>query len=223
MPPPDPTPPFRFDYAVARWGVRIAALLGGRFRCFHKDRVPLRGGVLIVCNHQSFLDPLLAALALNRECSFMARSTLWNHQFLGKLIGRFNAYPVKRDSADLTAIKDTLRRLKAGQAIVVFPEGTRTTTGRINPLRGGVATIAQKAGVPIVPVLIEGAYAMWPRHARLPRPAQIWVEYGHPIWPKDMADQSQEVVTAQLQSTLESMHNALRRRYGLPPFDYETD
>jgi 1-acyl-sn-glycerol-3-phosphate acyltransferase len=217
---PRPTPLY---YRVTRWVVRIVALFWCRQRCLHREHVPLTGGVLLVCNHQSLLDPLIAALGLNRECSFMARDTLWKNKPFGKLISLYNAFPVKRDSADLAAVKETLRRLKAGQCITVFPEGTRTPTGRIGHMRAGVATIAKKARVPIVPALIEGAYDIWPRYAKLPRPAQAWVEYGKPITPEDMDRQSPEEITAQLHATLQSMHNALRTRYGLPPYDYDTD
>jgi len=214
------TRPTRLDYRAVRWAVRIAALLWCRFRCFHRDRVPLTGGVLLVCNHQSFLDPLLVSLGLNRECSFMARSTLWKNRWFGGLIAHFNSFPVKRDSADLTAVKETLRRLKAGECIIVFPEGTRTQTGRIGPLLKGVSAMAKKAGVPIVPVAITGAFDMWPRHARWPKSVSVWVDFGPPIDPAQIARQSHEENTIHLQAALETLHNALRQRQGLPPFNY---
>lgn len=157
----------------------------GRSR--HPERVPQSGGVLLVCNHQSFFDPVLAGVALERECDFMARDTLFKNDRFRRLIEWLNAFPVKRGTADVGAIKETLRRLKAGRLIVVFPEATRTHDGEIAPMQSGPVLIARKAGVPIVPVLILGAFEAWPRDRKFPRPHPILVSYGHPISPDELA------------------------------------
>ena len=140
-------------------------------RVYHTSRVPVEGGVLLLANHQSFFDPILATLALPRECHYMARDTLFRNRWFRKLIESLNAFPVKRDTADVGAIKETLRRLKKGALVTVFPEGTRTLDGSVRPMQPGVVLIARKARVPLVPTLILGAYEAWPRHAALPRPA----------------------------------------------------
>jgi 1-acyl-sn-glycerol-3-phosphate acyltransferase len=173
-------------YRFSRFWCQAFFLTFCRGRVFGRQNVPLTGGVLLVCNHQSFLDPVLATLALARECDYMARDTLFRHRIFRRLIQSLNAFPIKRATADIGAIKETLRRLKAGHLITVFPEGTRTADGAIGPMQPGPILIARKAGVPIVPTLIQGAFEAWPRHARWPRPRPVSVAYGAPLWPAEM-------------------------------------
>ena len=149
-----------------------------RGRVFGRHNVPRTGGVLLVCNHQSFLDPVLATLALPRECHYMARDTLFRNPHFRRLIESLNAFPIKRGTADVTAIKETLRRLKKGQLVTAFPEGTRTRDGSLGPIQPGVVLLARKARVPVVPAMILGAFEAWPRQARLPRPHPVIVAYG---------------------------------------------
>lgn len=110
-------PWYRFCRLFCHLGFRY--FLGGR--ALHCERVPVTGGVLLICNHQSFADPVLATVELPRECHFMARDSLFRGP-LKKLIESLNAFPVKRATADIGAIKETLRRLKQGGLITVFPE-----------------------------------------------------------------------------------------------------
>lgn len=161
---------------------RMMFILPYRGRAFRTDRVPVEGGVLLLANHQSYLDPLFSALALSREVSFMARASLFGNFAFSWLIRSVNAFPVKRGAADVGAIKETLRRLKAGRAVLLFPEGTRTRDGSIGPMEQGVAVLAKRARVPIVPVLVDGAFEAWPRGRKLPAIGlPIGVYYGKPI------------------------------------------
>lgn len=173
--------PVRLWYRFCRVFCRVWFALFFRGRVFHRERVPPFGGALIVANHQSFLDPVLATQALDRECHFMARDSLFRSPLFRRLIESLNAFPVKRGSADLGAIKETLRRLKNKQVVVAFPEGTRTRDGSIGPMLSGVVVVARKAGVPIVPTVILGAFEAWPRHSPLPGSAPIVIAYGEPI------------------------------------------
>ncbi|MBU0618137.1 MAG: 1-acyl-sn-glycerol-3-phosphate acyltransferase [Planctomycetes bacterium] len=168
-------------YRCCRNSAQALFLLLCRGRVFGVRNVPLEGGVLLVCNHQSFFDPILATLALPRECHYMARDTLFRNRWFRKLIESLNAFPVRRGSADVGAIKQTLRRLKNGALVTVFPEATRTSDGSVRPMQPGVVLIARKAGVPLVPTLILGAYEVWPRHAAIPRPAPVIIAYGEPL------------------------------------------
>jgi 1-acyl-sn-glycerol-3-phosphate acyltransferase len=181
-----------WGYAGVRLFSQMLFIYLFRGRVFGTLRVPRHGGVLLVSNHQSFLDPVLATFALPRECSYMARATLFDSKWLGPVIKRLNAFPVKRGTADMGAIKETLRRLKQGKVVLAFPEGTRTVDGSIGPMRTGVVLLARKARVPIVPTLILGAYESWPRTAKLPRPRPILVAYANPIWPEEHRDWSDE-------------------------------
>lgn len=182
----------RRGYAACRLAAQVLLTFLFRGRVFGTRHVPRQGGVLLVSNHQSFFDPVLATLAIPRECNYMARDTLFHHRLLRRVIESLNAFPVKRATADMRAIKETLRRLKQGKVVLTFPEGTRTTDGRIGPMRAGVVLLARKARVPIVPMLILGAFESWPRTAKLPTPQPILVAYAEPVYPYEHAEWTDE-------------------------------
>ncbi|MCG3129039.1 MAG: 1-acyl-sn-glycerol-3-phosphate acyltransferase [Phycisphaerae bacterium] len=195
------------------WRVlRLLAHLAGRYFPVHfhgQQRVPLTGGVLILSNHQSYLDPILVGMPLFREAAFMARDTLFRGA-LGRLIRHLNAFPVRRATADVSAIKETLRRLRTGWAVIAFPEGTRSVDGSIGTMRSGMAVIARRAEVPIVPAFIDGAFEAWPRNARWPQPHTINVAYGAPIAPAEYAGLSDDQLIELVRTRIESLRVATR-------------
>jgi len=152
-----------------------------RVRVFGRENVPREGGVLIASNHQSFLDPLLIGLGLPRPVTFMARSTLFRWRPFAWLIRALNAFPVRQGRTDLGAVRKAIRRMRAGWALLVFPEGTRTRDGRIGVVRRGFEMMAVRGGVPVVPAAIDGAFESWPRHRLLFRPGAIYVAFGRPL------------------------------------------
>ncbi|MHC4609232.1 MAG: lysophospholipid acyltransferase family protein [Planctomycetota bacterium] len=207
---------YRFMRFLAQW----IFILYGQGRVFALRCVPRRGGVILACNHQSFFDPIIAALPLPRECHFMARDSLFRNRHFRALIEHLNAFPVRRGAADVSAVKRALRRLRRGAAVVAFPEGTRTRDGSIKPLRPGIIAIAKRARCPIVPTVVEGAYDVWPRDRKLPGRARIWVEYGQPIAAEKLAGMEPADAARYLTDLLRTMHNALRQRIGRRAFDY---
>lgn len=216
-------------YAFCRFLCQTAFLTFFRGRAFHTQRVPRSGGVLLVCNHQSYLDPVLATLALPRECHYMARDTLFKAGIFKKLIESLNAFPVKRATADVGAIKETLRRLKAGALITVFPEATRTHDGRVRPMQAGPVLIARKAGVPLIPTMILGAYEAWPRNAKGPHPAPVIVAYGEPVLPEQAREMPEGDCIALLRSRIiemmrhYAMHPLVAGRLATADFDGKAD
>ena len=205
----------RLYYRFCRFICQMGFLLYFRGRIFGLGHVPDRGGVLLVCNHQSYLDPVLAALALHREGNYMARDTLFASPLLRRLIESLNAFPVRRGSADVGAIKETMRRLRDGKVVVTFPEATRTRDGRIGTLHGGFASVAKRAGAWVVPVVIEGAFESWPRWRRLPAPHRIVVVYGQPVAPEAAASMPPDQLVEQVRDHLVSTQADLRRRLGM--------
>jgi len=165
-------------YRLCQQAARVLFVLLFGLRVHHRRRFPRTGGVLVVANHQSYLDPILAAVGMPRAFHPMARESLFRFAPFRWLIGSLYAFPVRRGTADLAAVKEALRRLKAGGVVLVFPEGTRTRDGSIGPMHGGPAAIAARAGVPIVPMVIDGAFEAWPRTRVLPRPHRIRVACG---------------------------------------------
>lgn len=184
-----------------------------RFRAHGLHNVPAGGGVILACNHQSFLDPVIASCALPRSVTFMARDTLFKVLPFRLLIESLNAFPVQRGTADLGAMKTSLRRLKEGWPLLVFPEGTRTKDGSIGAIRGGIGLLASRARVPVVPTCIVGAFEAWPRSSPLPHPSPIEVRYGAPL-PDDVAWDADRVGPA-LETALRALMAHRRHSYGL--------
>ena len=143
--------------------------------------IPKEGGVLLVSNHVSFLDPVIVGSAANREIHFMTRSTAFDIPGIGKLISVYNAYPVNRGAPDLGALRKTISLLKAGNVVLMFPEGTRSVDGTLGKARDGACFIADRAGVPTIPVFHSGAERMLPRSSRRLRRAKLMVTFGEPL------------------------------------------
>lgn len=182
----------RLPYLAALWFLRALFILVFRGRAFGRHHLPHSGGVLLCSNHQSYFDPVILGLPVNREVHYVARDTLFRNPWFRKLISYFNALPVKRGSADLAAMKESIRRLKAGHPLLVFPEGTRTRDGSVGPMHGGVILLARRAGVPIVPAAVMGVFDCWNRHHAFPRVRPIVVAYGPPLPPERIAQLSDD-------------------------------
>jgi len=196
---------------VALWKIRV----------FNRHFEPPCGGAVYISNHQSFLDPMLSSLALRRPMNYMARDTLFRFPIFKQGIESLNAFPVRRGTADLTALKEAMRRLKAGGQVVVFAEGTRTSDGRIGPMLPGVAMLAQRAAAWTVPVLIDGAFEAWPRTAALPLPGSVVVQYGQPISQEQARAMSAEELVESVRRRLIEIQTDVRRRVGRPALRYD--
>ncbi len=137
--------------------------------CRQKGRsnTPKTGPVLICSNHQSFFDPLVVGVACYRPMHFFARRSLFRGLF-GWAISLYQAFPVNRGAADPDAIKAALDLLSKGKMVLMFPEGTRTRTGKMSTVKRGVGMLAAKSGAPVLPFYIHGAFQIWPRSQKLP-------------------------------------------------------
>ena len=144
------------------------------------DRVPREGRLLLAANHVSVLDPALIGAVLPRELDFLAKTELFDIPGFGALIRRLNAHPVDRSGSDSTALRLALRLLGDGRAVLVFPEGTRGTEGRLGPARAGAGMLAALSEAPVVPVYVQGSGRALPRGAIVPRPARVTVTFGGP-------------------------------------------
>ena len=201
----------RLWWVVARLLCRIVLLPTLRVRVFGERNVPRSGGALILSNHQSYLDPMLLSLVLHWPVSYMARRSLFRHPIFGRLIAAVNAFPVTREGRDIGALREAVRRLRDGQCLVLFPEGTRTTDGEIGPLQPSMLRIAARAEVPVVPAVIEGAFHVWPRKGRL-RLYPVAVGYGRPIPAEECCRMSREEFIARLRAEMLKLRSELRCR-----------
>lgn len=148
-----------------------------------REKVPLRGGVLLASNHLSFLDPPLLGTAAPRELFFLAKEGLFHQsRFFTWLITAFNAIPIRAGSGGHDALRAASSLLKAGRAVVVFPEGTRSPTGVLLPAKAGIGLLALKAGVPVVPIRVQGSAASIGR--LILRRDRLRVTFGDPLVPR---------------------------------------
>ncbi len=198
-------------YRFMRLLAQGAFVLYFQGRAFGRENVPSTGGVLLACTHQSFFDPITATCALHREGNYMARDTLFLNPLFARLIGSLNAFPVKRGMGDVGAVKETLRRLKDGKVVVVFPEGTRTRDGSIGRINANSMAVAKKAGAAIVPTVIDGAFEAWPRTQFAPSPARVYVAYAPAVLPEQMRSLSGEEIAAVVEERLHATLSRLRK------------
>lgn len=151
----------------------------GNPRLFRFERVPMKGPVLFVANHVSYIDPFVIGACVGREMYYMARQEIfvpWLMPFLRAL----HAVPVRRGEADLGALRKALRLLSEGNALLLFPEGTRTPDGEIHEAKSGVGFIARRSGVPVVPIYTSGLERILPRGQWRLRRAQLRLIAGEP-------------------------------------------
>ena len=152
-----------------------------RWRIFNPERVPLTGGVILASNHSSFLDPPLVGSALPRAINYLARESLFRFPGIGALLRSWNSVPVDRDGGGASGLREILNRLLAGGGIILFPEGTRTRDGKLQPARSGIGLTVIKSDVSVVPVRTFGTFEAYGRKHKFPRPYRVIVKYGQPM------------------------------------------
>jgi len=146
-----------------------------------RENIPSQGPMLIVANHLSLADPPLLGVSLSREVIFMAKKELFRFRLIGYFIGSLGAFSVHRERLDRKAMRQAYQVLADGLALVMFPEGTRSRSGRLRPAFSGPALIAMHSGAPILPVGIIGTEKIRGVTWLLRRP-QITVNIGHPFY-----------------------------------------
>jgi 1-acyl-sn-glycerol-3-phosphate acyltransferase len=149
-----------------------------RWRVYNPERVPMSGPVILAANHASFLDPPLVGSGLKRDINYLARKSLFRYPGLGAILRTVNAVPVDRDGGGAAGLRAIMDRLHRGGAIILFPEGTRTRDGKLQPARSGIGLTVIKSEAPVVPVRVFGTYEAWGRHVKIPRPHRVAVKYG---------------------------------------------
>jgi 1-acyl-sn-glycerol-3-phosphate acyltransferase len=122
-----------------------------------RENIPAEGALIVASNHVSFWDPPLVGAAANRELHYLAKEELFRTPLVGPLVRGFNAIPIRRGVADLRGLSMALEVLKRGQALLLFPEGSRMRDGRLHPARPGVGMLAVSANAPIVPCHVHGS------------------------------------------------------------------
>jgi 1-acyl-sn-glycerol-3-phosphate acyltransferase len=166
----------------------IVFFFTGGIQAINPENVPSSGGVIIAPIHLSHLDPpALACTMRHRRLLAMAKEELWKNKAFGWLIAQIGAHPVKRGEGDTESIRWCLEQLSAGHALLVFPEGTRGDGTHLLSMARGVAMLAKKSDVPVVPVGIVGTHRILPHGSGTRQRSRITVAYGKPLRYSDFA------------------------------------
>ncbi len=178
-----------------------------QFKAIGTENVPMEGGVLIISNHQSNLDPPLLGMGLKRPVAFLAKSQLFKYKAFAKFIRALNAFPVKLGAGDIGAMRESIRLLQAGWILNVFAEGSRTFDGDLQPAQKGAGLLIRKCGVPVVPAVIDGSFQSWPRGTKFPKMSKITVVYGPAV---DLSHMKADEIRQWIDETLGQMLSDLR-------------
>lgn len=196
-------------YHLFKWIV-VSPMLHSYFRgrIYGAEQVPASGRLIVVANHASDFDPVILSNCVQRPVSYMAKEELFQVPVLRRAIRLYGAYPVKRGTADRSAIRAALAQLEAGWAVGLFPQGTRTADGRIPEPKLGAALLAAKSQSPLLPVSLWGTEAIIVKGRKLPQPVPITVRIGELIPPPPSSDRSQlEAVTQHCVETIHQLHD----------------
>ena len=146
------------------------------------ENVPAEGGLIIAANHQTYIDPFWLSVPIKRPTRYLAWSAAFRWPVVGKCLAWFGAWPLALEGSDPAAIRRSLQWLREGGAVVIFPEGGRSTaSGDLERFKAGAVRLALEAQVPILPVTIKGGNRVWPRGWRFPRIGKVTVTY-HPLY-----------------------------------------
>lgn len=205
------------------WGVAGLARwlwpLIGKLSVDGTEHIPPSGPLLLLSNHQSVLDPFFIQTFCPRPCHAMAKSTQFAAPGFAALMTRLQGFPVRRFQVDPHAVRIALRRLEQGECVHIYVEGERTWDGSLQEARPGTIRLALRAGVPILPVVVDGAFDAWPRWARTPRSAPVHVRFGPqfrlPHLPERAAREAAlPEATAEVMDRLRSMLDDVRAQRG---------
>lgn len=169
---------YSFGYNLSKL---VAKTLFG-FRVYGRERIIEDGGCLLAMNHESFLDPPFAGICCRRQIHYLARKTLLDWPIVGPILPRLNVIPVDQERADMSALKTVIKLVRGGHCTVIFPEGSRTPDGSIQPALPGIGLIIAKTLAPVVPMRIFGARAAFPRDGRPHLFTPIHIVIGEPIY-----------------------------------------
>jgi 1-acyl-sn-glycerol-3-phosphate acyltransferase len=152
------------------------------YRVIGAENMIEEGPCIIAANHCSYLDPPLVGVACKRAIHYLARKSLLNVPILGPILPELNVIPVDQKNADRSALMGAIRVVKNGGAVLIFPEGTRSTDGGRQPAQPGIGMIVAKTGAPVVPVRISGSFEAFPRGASWPRLAPVRISVGPALY-----------------------------------------
>lgn len=194
-------------YKIARWSLRRLFSVWGGLEVKGREKAPPEGSLIVVSNHASYWDPMVLGPALDRPLHYMARKTLFDKPVFGWLIRQVNAFPLNREGDSREALRAFGELLAQGEAVVLFPEGTRSKDGSLGEIKTGVGMLAVRNQAKVLPGYIWGTYQSWPRGQKYPKRHHLKAFFGDPIEPMLEGEPRKD---AQLRVTQE-VENAFKR------------
>ncbi|USN99145.1 MAG: 1-acyl-sn-glycerol-3-phosphate acyltransferase [Phycisphaeraceae bacterium] len=205
--------PHLLFYAFCRSAAARVLRILYRIRPEGREHVPATGPVLLVANHQSFFDPpIVGGFVNNRHTDFIARAGLFRFGPFGRLISALNSVPIAEQGGDTAAMKEALRRLGEGKAVLIFPEGSRSPDGAMRPFKRGISVLVKRAKCPVLPAAIEGVHDAWPRSRSRPHffGYRIGLRYGLPIEHAELMKDGPDAALRRLEREIDAMRLELR-------------
>ena len=191
------------------------------FKLFYRLKVSgiennIPGKAIIASSHTSFLDPPVIATCWPEEISFLARKSLFDSPILGPIIRRLNAFPVAGTMQDIGSFRVICRLLDEGKKVVIFPEGVRSSDGKLTPFKSGIGMLSTRCMAPIIPIYLHGCYEVWHRNQRFPKPwGKITCKIGSPIYPQTYAHlekkKAHQAIAEQLKSSFQSLKQQVEK------------
>ncbi|NCO56618.1 MAG: 1-acyl-sn-glycerol-3-phosphate acyltransferase [Nitrospirae bacterium CG18_big_fil_WC_8_21_14_2_50_70_55] len=159
-----------------------------RLRVEGREHLPTRGGVILATNHVSNLDPPVVGCQIHRPHAAPAKQELFVHPIRGAILRQWGGIPIDRSHPSHQVMEELVAWLNHGDVLLIFPEGTRSTDGRLRRFQRGVALLSLAARVPVVPGYVHGTRQSMPPGSLLPRPARVTVAFGPPLWPDEFTN-----------------------------------
>jgi 1-acyl-sn-glycerol-3-phosphate acyltransferase len=207
-------------YVLGWWTFRAIYKFYFRWSVYNAERVPLNGPVILAANHASYLDPPLVGAGVRRGINYLARENLFRFPIVGWVLHQWNCVPVDREGGGAKGLRAILDRLLNGGAIILFPEGTRSRNGKLQPARSGIGLTVIKSTAPVVPVRVFGTFDAFGRHMGFPKPTRVAVKYGKPMMFSELRRQARTCSKPRLKEIYQEIANRLMSEIAkLEPFE----
>lgn len=174
-------------YMISRFILLVIVRLFFRLKIFGRDNLPDKGPYIVACNHASYLDPPILGAAMPRSARFLIQENLYKKGFIGWWSRSIGCVRVKRQTRDISALKEALRRLNKGRILGLFPEGTRSSDGNLKEAQAGIGFLSFKAKAPIIPAYVKGTREALPKHSRTIKLKPLSIYLGEKIEPSSFS------------------------------------
>ena len=198
----------RSSLAIVNWAFRVIIFFAGtKVTVIGEENVPTDRAVLYIPNHRSYFDIVLTYVRVPRPTGYIAKKEMERIPSLSQWMRNLHCLFLDRENIKegLKTILTAIEKIKSGISICIFPEGTRSKDGKMLPFKEGSMKMATKTGCPIIPIAISNSAQIWEAHFPKMKPAHVVVEYGAPIYPKELSKEEQKFIGAYTQQKIQEM------------------